>query len=80
MTAKALILIWEDMVWDLTPFFEEGIGPRFVKVEDDSEGIDLDLVSQNCGPHKRAERYRPPPSFLVVFHTFLSIMPMTHTF
>ncbi len=37
-------------------------------------------VSQNRGPHKRAERYRPPPSTLVVCHTFLSVTPMTHTF
>ncbi len=37
-------------------------------------------VSQNCGPHKTAERYRPSPSILVVFHTFLSVTPMTHTF
>ncbi len=37
-------------------------------------------VSQNSVPHKRAERYRPPPSILVVFHTFWSVTPMTHTF
>ncbi len=30
-------------------------------------------VSQNCGPHKRAERYSPLQCVLVVFHTFLSV-------
>ena len=42
-------------------------------------------VSQNCVPHKRAERYRPPPSILVVFHTFFEcnandtyVLRMTH--
>ncbi len=24
--------------------------------------------------------YRPPPSIVVVFHTFLGVTPMTHTF
>ncbi len=37
-------------------------------------------VSQNSGPHKRAERYRPLQCVLVVFHTFLSVTTMTHTF
>ncbi len=42
-------------------------------------------VSQNSVPHKRAERYRPPPSFLVVFHTLFEcnandtyLLRMTH--
>ncbi len=37
-------------------------------------------VSQISVYQKWAERYRPPPSILVVFHTFLSVTPMTHTF
>ncbi len=37
-------------------------------------------VSQNSAHHKRPERYRPPPSILVVFHAFLSVTPMAHTF
>ncbi len=37
-------------------------------------------VSQNSVHQKSAERYRPPPSILVVFHTFLGVTPMTHTF
>ncbi len=30
-------------------------------------------VSQNCGPHKRAERYSPIQCVYVVFHTFLGV-------
>ncbi len=30
-------------------------------------------VSQNCGPHKRAERYSPLQCVYVVFHTFLGV-------
>ncbi len=37
-------------------------------------------VSQNSVHQKSAERYRPPPSILVVFHAFFCVTPMTHTF
>ncbi len=37
-------------------------------------------VSQNWGPHKRAELYSPLQCVLVVFHIFLGVAPMTHTF
>ena len=37
-------------------------------------------VSQNSVHQKWAERYKPPPSILVVFHTFWSVTPMAHKY